>query len=72
MTDTLNQHNINSIRSILAMITILVAGAFMFLIMPLYVGALADSLGFENQQISRLTAAEMIEIKLIRAETKFD
>lgn len=44
---------------------LLVAGALMFLIMPLYVGALVDDFGFDNQQVSLLTAAEMIGMVVV-------
>jgi len=56
--------DINSARSILAAIGIMAIAPMFFLIMPLYVGALADDLGLENRQIGVLTSTELVGTSL--------
>ncbi|MGI9292601.1 MAG: MFS transporter [Pseudomonadales bacterium] len=55
----MKQRDINSPYAILGMICLLVMGPMFFLIMPLYVGALADHVGLDNQQIGALTSVEL-------------
>jgi MFS family permease len=51
---------IDSGRTITALICLFIVGPMFFLLMPLYVGALADDLGLSNQQIGLITSLELL------------
>ncbi len=48
--------------AIAAMVVIVVVGAMFFLLMPMYIGALADFAKFDNEQIGYLTFFELIGV----------
>ena len=54
-----NSADLNGFKPIFGMICIAVMGPMFFLILPLYVGALFDHLGFDHQQVGRLTSMEL-------------
>ncbi|NIB44190.1 MFS transporter [Pseudomaricurvus alkylphenolicus] len=51
-------------KPLLAMVGLLFTGAFIFLVMPLYVGALQDSVGLDHQQSALMTSIEMVGVVL--------
>ena len=50
--------------AIASMIMLVVVGAMFFLLMPMYIGALADFAHFDNEQIGNLTFFELIGVAL--------
>lgn len=55
-----NHNNVNSRWSIAAIIGCFSIAILIFLLMPIYVGALADSYGFASEQLGILTSVEML------------
>ena len=51
---------IDSARTLTALISLFIAGPMFFLLMPLYVAALADDLGLSNQQIGLITSLQLL------------
>ena len=54
-----NSH-LNSISAVSATITCFTMGALLFLLMPVYLGALADSYGFDYKQVGWLASLELL------------
>ena len=49
-------------QAIASMVVLVVVGAMFFLLMPMYIGALADYAHFGNEQIGNLTFFELIGV----------
>jgi hypothetical protein len=54
------QSELDSPATIAALICLFILGPMFFLLMPLYVGALADDVGLNNTQIGTLTSVELL------------
>ena len=57
--------------AIASMIMLVVVGAMFFLLMPMYIGALADFAHFDNEQIGNLTFFELIGVALASLTSLF-
>ncbi len=60
-----NSASLNSTSAIGAMMVLVIVGAMFFLLMPMYIGALADHAGFDGAEVGNLATIELLGVALI-------